>query len=71
VTFDTWYTQPAFCRDLDQTLHLPYVGRLKGEAEILGPTGSERLDAFAQRLLVQHKEARVAFSFSFQGAKVE
>jgi hypothetical protein len=28
VTFDNWFTQPAFCRFLDQTLQLPYVGTL-------------------------------------------
>ncbi|MGC8857283.1 MAG: transposase, partial [Anaerolineae bacterium] len=28
VTFDNWFTQPAFCRFLDQTLHLAYVGTL-------------------------------------------
>ncbi|MCL5952618.1 MAG: hypothetical protein M1132_13020 [Chloroflexi bacterium] len=25
VTFDNWYTQPAFCRYLDETLHLQVV----------------------------------------------
>ena len=28
VTFDNWFTQPAFCHFLDQTLKLPYVGTL-------------------------------------------
>jgi hypothetical protein len=28
VTFDNWFTQPAFCRFIDQTLHLPYVGTM-------------------------------------------
>jgi hypothetical protein len=28
VVFDNWFTQPAFCRFLDQSLHLPYVGTL-------------------------------------------
>jgi hypothetical protein len=28
VTFDTWYTQADFCRFIDETLHLPYVGTL-------------------------------------------
>ena len=26
VVFDNWFTQPDFCRFLDDTLHLPYVG---------------------------------------------
>lgn len=30
VIFDDWYTQPAFCRFLDQALGLPYVGTLSG-----------------------------------------
>ena len=29
VTFDNWYTQPAFCRFLDQELELPYVGNTR------------------------------------------
>ena len=28
VVFDNWFTQPDFCRFLDDTLHLPYVGTL-------------------------------------------
>lgn len=34
VTFDTWYTQPAFCRYIDQTLHHAYVGSL-AESEVV------------------------------------
>lgn len=26
ITFDNWYTQPAFCRFLDKTLQVSYVG---------------------------------------------
>jgi hypothetical protein len=26
VTFDNWYTQPAFCQFLDKTIHAAYVG---------------------------------------------
>ncbi|MGB9888016.1 MAG: transposase, partial [Moorellales bacterium] len=29
VTFDHWYTQPAFCRFIDKELGLPYVGTLE------------------------------------------
>jgi len=28
VVFDNWFTQPDFCRFLDDTLHLPYVATL-------------------------------------------
>jgi hypothetical protein len=31
VPFDNWYTQPAFCRFLDKTLRVPYVGTLAGD----------------------------------------
>jgi hypothetical protein len=54
VTFDIWYTQPAFCRFLDQTLQFPYVGTLSGEEQVVLKTGRERLDGFAERLKQEH-----------------
>jgi hypothetical protein len=57
VTFDNWYTQPAFCRFLDQTLDLPYVGTLSGEDEVNLRTGPETLQDFAGRLKQEHLEA--------------
>jgi hypothetical protein len=57
VTFDTWYTQPGFCTYLDQTLHLPYVGTLDEDAQVVLKTGAEKLDAFAQRLKAEHLAA--------------
>jgi hypothetical protein len=57
VTFDNWYTQPAFCRFLDQTLGLPYVGTLSGEDKVNLKTGQEMLQDFAERLKQQHLEA--------------
>jgi len=57
VTFDTWYTQPAFCRFLDQTLHLPYVGTLSGADQVNLKTGSATLQDFAERLKQEHQEA--------------
>jgi len=57
VTFDHWYTQPAFCRFLEQELKLPYVGTLAGDNEVLLKSGRERLDAFAKRLKQAHLEA--------------
>jgi hypothetical protein len=54
VTFDNWYTQPAFCRFLDQTLRLPYVGTLSGEDQVILKRGVEQLDAFAARLKQEH-----------------
>ena len=50
VTFDSWYTQPAFCHYLDKTLGLPYVGTLDGDAQVALKTGPERLADFAERL---------------------
>jgi len=57
VTFDNWYTEPAFCRFLDKTLQLPYVGTLADENQVILQTGPERLDAFAQRLQQEHLQA--------------
>ena len=57
VTFDNWYTQPAFCRFLDQTLHLPYVGTLAGRDKINLKTGQQTLQDFAQRLKQDHLQS--------------
>lgn len=57
VTFDSWYTQPAFCRYLDQTLGLPYVGTLDEAARLELKTGEELLVDFAARLKAEHLAA--------------
>jgi hypothetical protein len=57
VTFDNWYTQPAFCRFLDQTLHVPYVGTLADADQVNLKTGQETLKAFAGRLKQEHLAA--------------
>lgn len=57
VTFDNWYTQPDFCRFLDKTLELPYVGTLAPDDKVVLKSGAERLDAFAARLKQEHQEA--------------
>jgi len=57
VTFDTWYTQPAFCRFLDQTLDLPYVGTLGGSDKVNLKTGQTTLQDFAEQLKQEHLEA--------------
>ena len=57
VTFDSWYTQPAFCRFVDQALNQPYVGTLADDDQVLLKSGKERLDAFAERLKQEHLEA--------------
>ena len=58
VTFDSWFTQPDFCRYLDQELHLAYVGTLSwhrsGE---LSKNGEIPLDHFAQQLKQEHLAA--------------
>jgi hypothetical protein len=60
VVFDNWYTQPGFCRFLDQTLHLPYVGTLAGNDEVLLRRGPQRLDEFAAHLKQEHQTALAA-----------
>ena len=57
VVFDSWYTQPAFCRFLDKTLQLPYVGTLCDTDQVVLREGTERLDAFAARLKQEHLDA--------------
>lgn len=57
VTFDNWYTQPAFCRFVDQELKLPYVGTLAGDDQLVRGSGKEPVDAFAERLKQEHLQA--------------
>jgi hypothetical protein len=57
VTFDNWYTQPAFCQYLEQTLHLAYVGTLAGNDQVLLKRGPQRLDEFAEHLKQEHLAA--------------
>lgn len=54
VTFDNWFTQPAFCRFIDQTLQLPYVGTLAGTDKVNLKTGQTTLDDLAARLKQEH-----------------
>lgn len=56
VTFDSWFTQPAFCRFLSQTLKLPYVGTLSETDKINLKTGQSTLKDFAERLKQEHLE---------------
>jgi len=56
VTFDNWFTQPAFCRFLDQTLQLPYVGTLAETDKVNLKTGQTTLGDFAKRLQPEHLE---------------
>lgn len=57
VTFDNWYTQPAFCRFIDKELDLPYVGTLAGDDEVILASGREPLGDFAGRLKQEHLDA--------------
>lgn len=57
VTFDNWFTQPAFCRFLDQTLQLAYVGTLAETDQVHLQTGQESLKDFADRLKQEHLTA--------------
>src|SRR5215831_12647117 len=57
VTFDNWYTQPAFCRFLDQTLKVPYVGTLTADDLVVLQQGQQRLEAFDTHLQQEHHQA--------------
>ena len=60
VTFDNWYTQPAFCRFLDRQLGLPYVGTLAGDDQVVLKRGRLTLKAFAEQLKQAHLQAVAA-----------
>jgi hypothetical protein len=57
VTFDNWYTQPAFCRFLDKTLKVSYVGTLASDDLVVLKQGPKRLDAFDAELQHEHHQA--------------
>jgi hypothetical protein len=54
VTFDNWYTQAPFCRFLDETLHLAYVGTLAEKDQLYLQSGPATLQDFAAHLKQQH-----------------
>jgi hypothetical protein len=57
VTFDNWYTQPAFCRYLDKDLELPYIGMLANDNIVILQKGHLTLEAFADQLKQEHLQA--------------
>lgn len=57
VTFDSWFTQPAFCRYLTHELKLPYIGTLKKDNKVILKGEKEELGSFAQRLKDEHLKA--------------
>lgn len=57
VTFDSWYTQPAFCRFLTDTVKLPYVGTLNASDTLLLQSEKITVGEFAQQLKKAHKIA--------------
>ena len=57
VTFDSWFTQPAFCQFLDQTLKLPYVGTLAETDRVELKDGQTTLKDFAAQLKLEHQQA--------------
>jgi hypothetical protein len=57
ATFDNWFTQPAFCRFLDQTLQMAYVGTLAETDKVNLRTGQIPLGEFAKQLKEEHLAA--------------
>ena len=57
VTFDSWYTQPDFCHSLDQELHVPYVGTLEEDDELILKDGKKTVGCFAAQLKQEHLTA--------------
>jgi hypothetical protein len=60
VTFDNWYTQPGFCRFLDQELALPYVGTLASDDQVILRRSRLTLEEFAKQLKQEHFQAIAA-----------
>lgn len=56
VVFDSWYTQPAFCRMIDKELGLPFVGALAEDTPLVLASGQETVAHFAARLRQQHAQ---------------
>lgn len=57
VTFDNWYTQPAFCRFLDKTLKASYVGTLAGDDRVIEASEEKSLETFDHQLRQEHHQA--------------
>jgi len=57
VTFDSWFTQPDFCKFLDRELKLAYVGTLSGKDPVTLKYGLLPLEKFAERLKQEHLTA--------------
>jgi len=57
VTFDAWYTQPAFCRYLDKELGVSYVGSLDKQNEVLLKGVRTPVADFTQQLKEEHQAA--------------
>ncbi len=56
VTFDGWYTEPAFCRFINDVLQLPYVGTLGKTNILLLRSGKQEVGQFAANLKEEHLE---------------
>jgi len=57
VSFDSWYTQPAFCHFIEHELQMNYVGALAEDQQVVLKTGTEKLADFAARLKQEHLDA--------------
>jgi hypothetical protein len=58
VAFDSWYTQPEFCRFIDQELQLPFVGTLDKTAQVILKTGQRKLTDLIEQFKKQHEQAK-------------
>lgn len=55
VAFDKWFTNPAFCKFIDQDLQKSYIGGLKSDADVL-KAGSKKIKIaeFVKQLREEH-----------------
>lgn len=61
VTFDSWFTQPDFCRYVVQALGLSYVGTLNASDTLKLKIGEQALATFAERLKQEHLHGATVF----------
>jgi hypothetical protein len=57
VTFDNWYTPPAFCHFRDQTLQAAYVGTCADDDQVIVRAGAQHVDAVALKRPEEPHEA--------------
>lgn len=62
VSFDSWFTTPAFCKYISQTLKRDYVGAIKSkETLILAGSKQKTIAEFTAELVAEHRITKKVF----------